>query len=87
MARKKKRKPLFISTINIEWGLQDCSKCDYKLRCDECVYNGKRMEEIERDVAQKFYGEVCDLILFHKGRIDMPDLDDIADRYGCGGSK
>ena len=48
MARKK-NKTLITPTIHLSYGIQDCSKCNYKLRCDECVHNERRsIEEIEQ---------------------------------------
>lgn len=45
---KKKTKTLFAPTIHLSYGIQDCSKCEYNIRCDECVNNGRKsISEIE----------------------------------------
>lgn len=42
----------------LNFGIQECSKCQYKLRCDECVYNGKDISKIvnetRKETAEKF---------------------------------
>lgn len=46
----RKAKKLFTPTIKVSYGIQDCSKCEYKIRCEECVNNGRRsIKEIEHD--------------------------------------
>jgi hypothetical protein len=44
--------------IEGKFGIQECSKCQYKLRCDECVYNKKDIEKImsetRKETAEKF---------------------------------
>ena len=40
----------------IEFGIQECSKCRYMLRCEECVYNEKDIAELirfEKQLASK----------------------------------
>lgn len=32
----------------INFGIQECSKCQYKLRCEECCYNEKDIGELIR---------------------------------------
>lgn len=32
----------------VEYGIQECSKCQYKLRCEECVYYEKDIAELMR---------------------------------------
>jgi hypothetical protein len=47
----------------IEFGVQECSKCKYKLRCEECVYNEKDINELikferqqeRKQTATEFY--------------------------------
>ena len=43
---------------NLTFGIQECSKCQYKVRCEECVYNTKdiqqRMRETRKETAEKF---------------------------------
>lgn len=47
---KKKTKTVFTPTIHLSYGIQDCSKCEYKIRCEECANNGRRsIKEIEQD--------------------------------------
>lgn len=31
--------------ITVSFGLQECSKCEYKLRCEECANNPKETKE------------------------------------------
>ncbi len=56
-----------MAKASLEFGIQQCSKCQYKLRCDECVYNEKDIAELikfekqqtrkdtAREILQKFY--------------------------------
>ena len=40
----------------INLGVQECSKCQYKIRCEECVYNEKDISELikfEKEQARK----------------------------------
>ena len=37
------------NSTTITYGITECSKCDYKLRCDECVRNKK---QFKRDLIQ-----------------------------------
>ena len=42
--------------IEIQFGLQECSKCEYNIRCEECVYNEKDISELikfEQQQARK----------------------------------
>ena len=40
---------------DLAFGIQECSKCGYKLRCEECTYNEKDikriMAETQKDAA------------------------------------
>lgn len=33
----------FDNTIEVQFGMKECSKCEYKLRCEECAWNKKDM--------------------------------------------
>ena len=52
--------------VNLTFGIQECSKCKYKLRCDECVYNEKDIEklmsEARKETAEKFAAELHERI-------------------------
>ena len=43
-----KDKPKNKEKHTINFGVQECSKCQYKLRCEECVYNEKEIDELIR---------------------------------------
>ena len=36
----------------INFGVQECAKCQYKLRCEECCYNKKDIGELIRSEKQ-----------------------------------
>lgn len=42
------------SKLNSNFGIQDCSKCEYKLRCEECTYS-KKAEEVINEIYQELY--------------------------------
>jgi hypothetical protein len=51
---------------NINFGVQECSKCQYKIRCEECVYNEKDIGELikfekkieRKETAEKILNEL-----------------------------
>ena len=43
--KKKSKKVQFTPEIDINYGLQECSKCGYKIRCDECSQSRKGIGE------------------------------------------
>lgn len=48
---------------NISFGVQECSKCQYKLRCDECVYNEKDISELIKFEKQQAHRETAEKII------------------------
>ena len=50
----------------IKYGVQECAKCQYKLRCEECIYNEKDISELikfekqqaGKDMAKKILKEI-----------------------------
>lgn len=52
--------------IEIQFGLQECSKCEYNIRCEECVYNEKDISELikfeqqqaRKETVEKFVKEL-----------------------------
>ena len=38
----------------VNYGIQECSKCEYKLRCEECSYS-KKAENIINEIYQELY--------------------------------
>jgi hypothetical protein len=51
---------------NLEFGIQECSKCQYKMRCDECVYNKK---DIEKTVNEAVKDEVKGILQIIKDEL------------------
>ena len=55
-----------IAENKLTYGIQVCSKCQYKLRCEECVYNEKDISEIikfekqqvKKDTAREILQEI-----------------------------
>lgn len=55
-----------MAKADLEYGIQECSKCEYKLRCEECVYNGKDMaaliefekQQTRKDTAREILKEI-----------------------------
>lgn len=47
------------SILQVSYGLQECSKCDYKLRCDECTGKDKVLYECDRKRCKKCTYPVC----------------------------
>ena len=45
------------------YGIQECSKCEYKLRCEECVYNEKDISELIKFEKQQARKETAEKIL------------------------
>lgn len=39
--------------IKIAFGIKECSKCEYYLRCEECVYSKKGIETIIEEEKKK----------------------------------
>lgn len=61
----------------INFGVQECSKCQYKLRCEECVYNEK---DIAKLLAEERKGTVEKLVNLDDSDIlivDTPDYGEI----------
>ena len=58
-----------MAKASLEYGIQECSKCQYKLRCDECVYNEKDMagiieferQEVSKETANKYQKRIEEL--------------------------
>lgn len=53
---------------NLQFGIQECAKCQYKLRCEECVYNEKDISELikfEKEQTRKETAkEILDKIIW-----------------------
>ena len=45
------------------FGIQECAKCQYKLRCEECIYNEKDISELIRFEKQLAGKEMAEKIL------------------------
>lgn len=76
----------------ITFGIQECFKCQYKLRCEECVYNKKDISELikfekqqaSKEMAEKIFGELikrAENISFFDCRMGL-DLDNLAKQLG-----
>lgn len=48
--------------LTIENGIQECSKCRYYLRCDECVYNKKGIENIVNETRKETAEKILKLV-------------------------
>lgn len=75
-----------------EYGIQECSKCEYKLRCEECVYNEKDISELikfekqqaSKETAEKFAKELLNRkqlidLGCGDGTYDFVDTDDVVE--------
>ena len=47
----------------INFGVQECSKCQYKLHCEECVYNEKDISELIKFEKRQTSKETAEKIL------------------------
>lgn len=43
-------------------GIQECSKCEYKLRCEECANNKKDMQKFASEVRKETADEIYDFV-------------------------
>lgn len=78
--------------IEIQFGLQECSKCEYNIRCEECVYNEKDISELikfeqqqaRKETAEKIYkmGEEFYKMTYHKSNALPRLLEWIKDTFG-----
>lgn len=49
----------------LTYGIQECSKCTYKIRCEECVYNKKSIKQIIVETRKETAKRFADLVEFH----------------------
>ena len=55
MARKKKTKTLISPTITIQYGIHDCAKCEYHMRCEECSNSHMNIERTINTELQSIF--------------------------------
>lgn len=57
----------------ITFGIKECSKCEYYLRCEECVYNKKGIETIIEEEKSKWLPitekEICEIRYEEKKKV------------------
>lgn len=56
------------------FGIQECAKCRYKVRCEECVYNEKDIAELLR---QERKATAKDILKFAKPFIAIEEFIDV----------
>lgn len=49
--------------LTINFGIQECSKCQYKLRCEECAYYEKNISELIKFEKQQTRKETAKKII------------------------
>ena len=50
-----------MAKAELEFGIQECSKCRYKIRCEECVYNEKDIAELLRQERKATAKEIWNI--------------------------
>ncbi len=66
----------------LTFGIQECAKCRYKVRCEECVYNEKDIAELLRQEMKATAKEILSMF-DDRNYISEKDLKKaIAKRYG-----
>ena len=82
--------------IEVKIGYQPCNKCEYKLKCEECVYNHMSISTIVNDAQKAIVKEILKEILYTKsceewfeneqlvdfGRKIVDKIDNIAQKHG-----
>lgn len=78
-----------MAKADLEFGIQECSKCRYKMKCDECIYNKKSYEEVTKEIrketAEKILKplyEACKEDSYGQVVVDFSILEDFARKYG-----
>lgn len=80
-----------MSKKEITFGIQECNKCKYYLRCEECVYSKQSVACIRKETAKEILQEVkeCKGIkrLVELGYIISyinlcQEIDEIAEQFG-----
>ena len=41
------------ATINSNFGIKNCADCENNIRCEQCVYNKKSIEEVYKEVRKE----------------------------------
>ena len=58
--------------LTINYGIQECAKCKYFLRCEECAYNekdiNKLIAEARKEMAKEIYQHLYNLYKAERAR-------------------
>ena len=51
------------ATINSNFGIKNCADCENNIRCEQCVYNKKSIEEVYKEIRKETAKEILDELL------------------------
>ena len=67
------------ATINSNFGIKNCADCENNIRCEQCVYNKKSIEEVYKEIRKETAKEILNMgkklyeMSYHKSNA-MPRL-------------